>query len=72
LIERNQLEINMALFSSKAQSPRVPLHNGRDSPDIAFAAWASIILIGLAILSVVTGIAPVADPAIFIPTEPLP
>jgi hypothetical protein len=36
------------------------------SSDIGFVVWASIVLIGLAILSIALGVAPAADPAIFV------
>jgi len=61
----------MALFSLKAQSQRVRLQDRRASPDIAFAVWTSIILIGLAILSVASGVAPITDPEISIVVEPI-
>jgi hypothetical protein len=35
------------------------------SNDVAFVVWAVIILVGLALLSVALGVAPLADPAIF-------
>jgi hypothetical protein len=66
----NQLEINMSLFSSTAQSPRIRLNDRRVSPDIAFAVWMSVALIGLAILSVASGVAPITDPETFVFAEP--
>jgi len=33
--------------------------------DIIFVVWAAIILVGLALLSIALGVAPLADPAIF-------
>jgi hypothetical protein len=43
---------------------RAPVHDRRNPSDLAFGAWASIALIGLAVVSVALGRAPV-DPAIF-------
>jgi hypothetical protein len=59
----------MALFSSKAQSRRIRFDDRRVSPDISFAVWTSIALIGLAILSVASGVAPIADPEISVFAE---
>ena len=33
--------------------------------NIAFGVWAAIILVGLALLSITLGVAPLAEPAIF-------
>jgi hypothetical protein len=43
----------------------------RTSLDIGFGVWASVILIGLAIVSITSGVAPVVDPtpAALSPTE---
>jgi hypothetical protein len=37
----------------------------QNSSEIDFGIWASIVLIGLAIVSVASGVAPVVDPTIF-------
>lgn len=56
----------MALFSETTLYPRVPTHDRRDSSDYAFVLWASIVLAGLAIVSIALGVAPIVDPAIFV------
>jgi hypothetical protein len=70
---REKLEIDMmALFLSqsiadvtKATSHlRVPVRERPNPPDLTFIVWATVILTGLAIISVALGIGPV-DPAIF-------
>jgi hypothetical protein len=33
--------------------------------DITFVVWAAIILVGLALLSIASGVAPLSEPAIF-------
>jgi len=65
LIRRNRLEIDMTLFSSTILSWRVPMQGRQNSSEIDFGIWASIVLIGLAIVSVASGVAPVVDPTIF-------
>jgi hypothetical protein len=65
LIRRNRLEIDMTLFSSTILSRRVPMQGRQNSSEIDFGIWASIVLIGLAIVSVASGVAPVVDPTIF-------
>ncbi|HLK83631.1 MAG TPA: hypothetical protein VKT99_19365 [Xanthobacteraceae bacterium] len=55
----------MTLFSPTVLYPPVATRDRPASADIAFGVWASIILIGLAILSVALGVAPVADPSAF-------
>jgi hypothetical protein len=37
----------------------------KNSSEIDFGVWASIVLIGLAIVSVASGVVPVVDPTIF-------
>jgi hypothetical protein len=60
----------MTLFSPTVLYRRIAMRNQRISPD-TFGVWASVILIGLAIVSVILGVAPVVDPtpAILSPTE---
>ncbi len=55
----------MTLFSSTILSRRVPMQGRQNSSEIDFGIWASIVLIGLAIVSVASGVAPVVDPTIF-------
>jgi len=55
----------MVILSSTAAYSSIPVHDRRNSSDIAFGVWASIVLIGLAIVSIALGVAPVADPLIF-------
>jgi hypothetical protein len=38
----------------------------RKQIDITFVVWATVILVGLAFLSVALGVAPTTEPAIFI------
>jgi hypothetical protein len=47
-----------------------PAHDRRNRPDLAFAVWATIVLTGLAIVSVALGVAPVEDPTITILAAP--
>jgi hypothetical protein len=60
-----KLEIDMALFSSDSRL-RSLLNERRSPSDVAFIVGATIALIGLAIVSVVLGVAPAVDPAIFV------
>jgi hypothetical protein len=55
----------MTLFSSTILSRRVPIQDRQKSCEIDFGVWASIVLIGFAIVSVALGVAPVVDPTIF-------
>jgi hypothetical protein len=55
----------MTLFSSTILYPRVSKQDRQNLSEIGFGVWASIILIGLAIVSVALGVAPVVDPTIF-------
>jgi hypothetical protein len=55
----------MPLFSPTVLCPPIATRDRRISSDIVFGAWASVVLIGLAILSVALGAVPVADPTIF-------
>jgi len=48
----------MALFSLESITDR------RNTSDVAFIVWATIVLVGLALVSIALGIAPV-DPPIF-------
>ena len=59
----------MTLLSPTVLYPPIATHDRLTSSDIAFGVWASIILIALALVSVVLGVAPLADPAIF-PASP--
>jgi len=56
--------LTLASIAEVTQATRYLVHDRRNPSDLAFGAWASIALIGLAIVSVALGIAPV-DPAIF-------
>jgi hypothetical protein len=56
------LEIDMTLLARSILYPPVSMHDRRNSSDISFAVWISIILVGLAIVSVALGVAPVVDP----------
>ena len=49
---------------------RAPTHDRRVRPDLTFPIWATVVLTGLAILSVVLGVAPVEDPTISILAAP--
>jgi hypothetical protein len=60
--QRTDLEVAMAVVS---EISRVLIRDRQDSPDINFGVWASVVLLGLAILSIALGIAPVEDPMIF-------
>jgi hypothetical protein len=55
----------MTLLARSILYPTVSMHDRRDSSDISFAVWVSIILLGLAIVSVALRVAPVVDPVIF-------
>ena len=55
----------MTLFSPTILYRRVPMQDRQNSSEIGFGVWASIVLIGLAIVSVALGVAPVVDPTIF-------
>jgi hypothetical protein len=59
------LETDMTVFLSTALYPPIPMHDRPDSLDIVFGVWVSLLLIGLAIVSVALGVAPLADPPIF-------
>jgi hypothetical protein len=56
-------------FSCRRPGPgvsrRVPMQDRQNSFEVDFGVWASIVLIGLAIVSVALGVAPVVDPTIF-------
>jgi hypothetical protein len=57
----------MVFFSSDWGASKfqvIPRHDGRDSSDLAFVVWGTVVLAGLAVLSIVLGVATV-DPAIF-------
>ena len=54
----------MTLFSPTVLYPPTARLGRPNSSDIAFSVWASIILIGLALLSVALGVAPIVDPQI--------
>ena len=55
----------MVILSSTTAYSSIPAHDRQNSSDIAFGVWASIILIGLAVVSVALGVAPLVDPPIF-------
>jgi len=55
----------MTLFSPTVLYPPIAVHDRRISSDIVFGVWASTVLIGLAIVSVALGVAPIIDPTIF-------
>jgi hypothetical protein len=55
----------MTLFSPTVLYPPIATRDRRISSDIVFGVWASVVLIGLAILSVALGAVPLADPMIF-------
>ena len=55
---------NEALFSFDSRL-RAPKNDRRNSSPVAFAVWAAIALIVLAIVSVAFGVAPAIDPPIF-------
>jgi hypothetical protein len=55
----------MTLFSSTILYRRIAMPDRRISSDVAFGVWASVGLIGLAIVSVTLGVAPVVDPTLF-------
>jgi hypothetical protein len=55
----------MTVFLSTTLYPPIPIHDRLDSSDIVFGVLVSLILIGLAIVSVALGVAPLADPPIF-------
>jgi hypothetical protein len=54
----------VTLFSPTILYPPLATHDRLNSSDIAFGAWASIILIALAMLSVALGMVPIVDPEI--------
>jgi len=58
------LEMDMTLFSPTVLYPPIAMHGRLDSSDIAFAVWASIVLIAMAMLSVAVGATPIVDPQI--------
>lgn len=58
----------MALFGSPTLYQHVPIRDRRNSSDNAFGMWASVALVGLAIVSVALSVAPVVDPLIFAAT----
>jgi hypothetical protein len=60
------LSSTIPYLSSTIPYRHVQIQDRRASSDFAFGVWASIVLIGLAIISVALGTAPIADPAIFI------
>jgi hypothetical protein len=55
----------MILFSPTVLYPPIAARDRRISSDIIFGAWASVVLLGLAIAAVALGVAPLADPTIF-------
>jgi hypothetical protein len=65
-LEGNDLEIDMVILSSIVAYSSIPAHDRRNSSDVAFRAWAPIILIGLAIMSVASGVAPLVDPLVVV------
>jgi len=56
----------MTLFSPTVSYPAIAMHDRPDSSDTAFAVWASVVLMGLAIVAVALGMSPAPDPAIFV------
>jgi hypothetical protein len=57
----------MTLFSPTVLYPPIATHDRLSfSGEIAFGVWASVILLGLAMLSAALGVAPLADPVIFL------
>jgi hypothetical protein len=58
-------ETDMTLFSPTVLYPPIAMHDRRIFSDIVFGVWASTVLIGLAIVSVALGVAPIVDPTIF-------
>jgi hypothetical protein len=57
----------MVFFSSDWGASKfqvISKHDRRDSSDLAFVVWGTVVLAGLAVLSVALGVATV-DPAIF-------
>jgi hypothetical protein len=65
-LEGNHLEIDMVILSSTIAYSSIPVHDQRNSSDVAFGAWASIILIGLAVVSAALGVAPLVDPLVVV------
>jgi hypothetical protein len=55
----------MTLFSPTVLYRRIAMPDRRISSDIGFGAWASVVLIGLSIVSVTLGVAPIVDPTMF-------
>jgi len=54
----------------QARYPPAPTLDRRSRPNLAFAKWATIVLTGLAIVSVALGVAPVEDPTTTILAAP--
>jgi hypothetical protein len=65
IVRTIDLETDMTLFSPTVLYPPIAMHDRRNSSDIAFGVWASVALIGLAIVSVALGVPPVVDPTMF-------
>lgn len=65
IVRRIDLDTDMTLFSPTVLYPSIAMQDRRVSSDIAFGAWAAVVLIGLAIVSVTLGVAPVVDPTMF-------
>ena len=60
------LETNMTLFSPTVLYGRIAKRDRRISQDIAFGVWASVVLIGLVIVSVTLPVAPVVGPTVLL------
>jgi hypothetical protein len=50
--------------SERPRNSSASISTQRNSSDVAFGVWASIILIALALISAASGVAPLADPLI--------
>jgi len=64
--------VGLASIAEATQAIFLPAseHDRRDRPNFAFAKWATIILTGLAIVSVALGVAPFEDPTMTILAAP--
>jgi hypothetical protein len=56
------LGLELIVEATQATHLRAPTHDRRDRPDLTFPIWATVVLTGLAIVSVVLGVAPLEDP----------
>ena len=60
------LGLELIIEATQATHLRAPTHDRRDRPDLTFPIWATVVLTGLAILSVVLGGAPLEDPTMIL------